>query len=104
MPSEADALKEKSALFHKSKTNSADNNKTARNRTSPPLRKVLPDPQSATYKDWRFLLHIPMGLVDHPMGVAKEARLISVHTRTHIQNNILIFEAGELETYVSPHN
>lgn len=52
MPSEADALEEKTALFHKSKPNSTDNNQTA--RTSPTLRKILPDPQSVTYKDWRF--------------------------------------------------
>lgn len=51
-----------------------------------------------------LLLQIPMGLVDHPMGVAEEARLITVHTRTHIHNNILIFEEDELETYVSPQN
>lgn len=52
MPSEADAVKEKSALFHKSKTNSTDSNKTA--KISPTLRKILPDSQSVTYKDWRF--------------------------------------------------
>lgn len=54
MPSEADALEEKSALSHKSKANSTGNNKTASKRTSPTLRKVLPDPQSVTYKHWRF--------------------------------------------------
>lgn len=51
-----------------------------------------------------LLLHIPMELADHSMGVVEEARLITVHTRTHIQNNTLIFEADELETYVSPQN
>lgn len=45
-----------------------------------------------------------MGLADHPMGVVGEARLITMHTRTHIQKNILIFKADELETYVSPQN
>lgn len=45
-----------------------------------------------------------MGLADHPMGVVGEARLITMHTRTHIQKNIQIFGADELETYVSPWN
>lgn len=45
-----------------------------------------------------------MGLADYPMGVVGEARLITMHTRTHIQKNIQIFGADELETYVSPWN
>lgn len=49
-------------------------------------------------------LRILMGLVDHPMGVVGEARLITMHTRTHIQKNIQIFGTDELETYVSPWN
>lgn len=42
-----------------------------------------------------------MGLADHPMGVVGEARLMTLHTSTHIQQNILIFRAEGLETCIS---
>jgi len=48
-------VEERSALFPKAKPNSHDNNKIARNGTSPTLRKALPGPQSVIHKDRGFL-------------------------------------------------
>lgn len=42
MPSDINALEERSTLFHDAKPNSSYNNKTARIGISPVLRKVLP--------------------------------------------------------------
>lgn len=67
-------------------------------------RKISTCSETTGFFPFTLPLHILMGLADHPMGVVGEARLIIIHTRTHIQKNILIFGADELETYVSPQN
>lgn len=67
-------------------------------------RKISPCSETTGFFPFTLPLHILMGLADHPMGVVGEARLIIIHTRTHIQKNIPIFGADELETYVSPQN